>query len=44
MNLAVDFNEMRLLIILILLAADTSFYSLDYNRAFYFYRQAVYQL
>lgn len=40
MNMAVDYNEMRLLVILIILAADVSFHSLDYRRAFYFYRQA----
>jgi hypothetical protein len=41
MNEAVDFNELRLLCLLVVLAADVCYMHKDYNRAFYFYNQAV---
>ena len=37
MNEAVDFNLLRFLCILIMLAADMCFNFKDYRRAFYFY-------
>ncbi len=40
MNLAVDCNQLRLLNLLILLAADVCYQVKDYNRAFYFYNQS----
>lgn len=41
MNEAVDFNELRLLCLLVMLAADICFQYRDFKRAFYFYNQAV---
>ena len=40
MNLAVDCNQLRFLILLILLAADICYQVKDENRAFYFYNEA----
>lgn len=40
MNLSVDCNQLRFLILLILLAADICYQVKDENRAFYFYNEA----
>ena len=37
MNMAVDYNELLFLTLLILLAADVCFYMKDVSKAFYFY-------
>ena len=44
MNLAVDYNELLFLSLVVLLVADICFYWKDFNRAFYFYNQAVFFL
>lgn len=41
MNLAVDYNELLFLSLLILLAADICYYLHDFDRAFYYYNQTV---
>jgi hypothetical protein len=41
MNEAVDFNQFRFLCLLIMLAADICLQFRDFNRAFYFYNEAV---
>ena len=41
MNEAVDFNLLRFLCLLIMLAADMCFSFKDYKRAFYFFHEAV---
>ena len=41
MNMAVDFNEQRFLILIIQMAAEICKEIKDYNRSFYFYRQCV---
>lgn len=40
MNMTVDFNELKLLLLAIILSADLCFEAKDFNRAFYFYNQA----
>lgn len=44
MNSAVDLNETRILILLIVLAAEICYEAKDMHRAFYFYNQAVFRL
>lgn len=39
--MTVDFNELKLLILSIILAADICIQAKDINRSFYFYNQAV---
>lgn len=41
MNMAVDLNEMRFLILTIILAAEIAFESKEFVRSFHFYTQAV---
>jgi hypothetical protein len=41
MNEAVDFNQLKFLCLVVVLAADVCHEHKDYNRAFYFYNQAV---
>lgn len=41
MNLTVDYNELKFLALIIILAADICFYRMDLSRAFYFYNQTV---
>lgn len=41
MNMAVDFNEARLMVLAIILAAEITMQAKDLRRAFYFYNQAV---
>lgn len=41
MNIVVDFNELRLLVVVVVLAADICYQAKDFNRAVYFYDQAV---
>ena len=41
MNLAVDYNELQFLSLLILLTGDVCFYFKDMKRAFFFYNQSV---
>jgi hypothetical protein len=41
MNLAVDYNQLLFLALLVCLAADICYFMKDYPRAFYFYNQAV---
>lgn len=40
MNMAVDCNQLRFFILLILLAGDICYRVKDYNRAVYFYNEA----
>lgn len=41
MNLAVDYNELLFLALLICLAADICYFVKEYDRSFYFYNQSV---
>lgn len=41
MNMAVDYNKLRFLILLVVLAGEISFEMRDMHRGFYFYNQAV---
>ncbi len=41
MNEAVDYNELRFLCLLMILTADICYFAKDFNRAFYFYNEAV---
>lgn len=44
MNLAVDYNELLFLALIICLAADICYFVKDYDRSFYFYNQSVFSL
>ena len=41
MNLAVDFNELQFLALLVILTADVCLFYRDMPRSFFFYNQAV---
>ena len=41
MALCVDYNELRFLVLLVLMVAEICTESNDYNRGFYFFNQAV---
>ena len=41
MNEAVDYNQLKLLCLVVVLSADICNQFKDYNRAFFFYNQAV---
>ena len=42
MNIAVDYNEMQFLLLLILLTGDICFFLKDMSRSFFFFNQAVF--
>lgn len=44
MNLAVDYNELTFLALLVCLAGDVCYFINDHMRAFYFYNQTVHDI